>query len=157
MARKTASYYDYRTPYGRITIGVSGKAISAVQLGKVELEGAYRPSDLANTCATELLEYFAGLRRTFDLPLKPAGSDFQRRVWRALGTIPYGQTRTSSDIARAIARPESFRMVGTAVRSNPIAVLIPAHRIVGANGRTPGADKPARMRAALLEMERRNL
>ncbi len=149
------TYYDYRTPHGRITVGVRDDAIYAVGLGYVDLEGAKRPCGLSNKCATELLEYFAGKRRDFDLPLSPEGSAFQLDVWKAVRSIPYGQTRTMTEVAQMIGRPESFRMVGAAVRRNPIAVLIPAHRVVGANGQVTGSDAQASRRAAFLQMEQR--
>ncbi|MBR3689957.1 MAG: methylated-DNA--[Eggerthellaceae bacterium] len=119
------------------------------------MPGENRACELSNLCATQLLEYFAGRRTAFDLPLKPQGSEFQIKVWDALQRIPYGQTRTTAEIADAIGCPESFRMVGIAIRKNPIIILIPAHRVVGANGKVPGTDKQAQRRAAFLELERR--
>lgn len=156
MDSREQAHYVYRTPHGPITIGVSGQAVSAVALGDVKLAGPRKPTALSNECANQLLEYFAGKRTAFDLPLKLQGSAFQREVWSALQNIPYGQTRTTSDIAEAIGKPESFRMVGSAVRKNPLVVLVPAHRVVGANGKTPGTDAQAQRRAAFLELERRN-
>lgn len=156
MTSKDRSYYTYRTPHGPLTIGVAGDAVCAVVLGKAKLAGACKPSELSNACATELLEYFAGKRTAFDLPLAPEGTDFQKRVWHAVEAIPYGQTRTNADIAAAVGSPESFRMVGSAVKKNPIVALIPAHRVVGANGKPSGSDKHAQLRAAFLELGRRN-
>lgn len=156
MTSKDRSYYTYRTPHGPLTVGVAGDAVCAVVLGKAKLEGTCKPSELSNACATELLEYFAGKRTAFDLPLAPEGTDFQKRVWHAVEAIPYGQTRTNADIAAAVGSPESFRMVGSAVKKNPIVALIPAHRVVGANGKPSGSDKHAQLRAAFLELERRN-
>lgn len=156
MTSKDRSYYTYRTPHGPLTIGVAGDAVCAVVLGEAKLAGTCKPSELSNACATELLEYFAGKRTAFDLPLAPEGTDFQKRVWHAVEAIPYGQTRTNADIAAAVGSPESFRMVGSAVKKNPIVALIPAHRVVGANGKPSGSDKHAQLRAAFLELERRN-
>lgn len=149
------SYFTYRTPHGLITIGVCDGFITAIALGIVKMPGENRACELSNLCATQLLEYFAGRRTAFDLPLKPQGSEFQNKVWSALQRIPYGQTRTTAEIAEAIDCPESYRMVGIAIRKNPIIILIPAHRIVGANGKVPGTDKQAQRRAAFLELERR--
>lgn len=150
------TYFTYRTPHGPITIGVSGRAISAVVLGQARLAGTEAPTKLSNRCATELLEYFAGKRRAFDLPLRPEGTAFQQDAWRAMRSIPYGQARTMAEVAAAAGHPDAHRLVGSAVRRNPIAVLIPAHRVVGANGRTTGVDKHAQLRAAFLELERRS-
>lgn len=156
MALRASTYYAYRTPHGPITIGTTDGAISAVALGDVKLAGERRPTELSNACANQLLEYFAGKRTAFDLPLNAQGSDFQRLVWQATSTIPYGQTATAAQIAERIGKPDSFRMVGAAVRKNPLIILVPAHRVVGANGKALGTDEQARRRQAFLDLERRN-
>lgn len=154
MTARTGTYYAYRTPHGPVTIRVENGGITNVAFGDVELPGERRPSELASRAATELLEYFAGKRRFFDLPLAPDGSDFQLRVWDELARIPYGQSRTSAEVAAAIGSPGSYRMVGAAVRKNPIAVLVPDHRVTGTGGKPSGAGAETRLRAALLELER---
>ena len=156
MASREQAHYVYRTPHGPITIGITGNAVSAIALGDVKLPGPRKPTELTNECANQLLEYFAGKRMAFDVPLAPAGSAFQREVWEALQNIPYGEARTTTEIAEAIGRPDSFRMVGSAVRKNPIVVIIPAHRVVSSSGKATGTDLPAQRRAAFLELERRN-
>ncbi len=156
MASREQTYFTYRTPHGLITIGVTDGTISAISLGECKMPGENRACELSNLCATQLLEYFAGRRTAFDLPLAPKGTDFQLKVWEALQRIPYGQTRTTAEIAEAIGSPDSYRMVGIAIRKNPIVILIPAHRVVGANGKVPGTDKQAQRRAAFLELERRH-
>ena len=156
MAPHASTYFAYRTPHGPITIGTTDGAISAVALGDVKLPGAKRPTELSNACANQLLEYFAGKRTAFDLPLDAQGSDFQRMVWQAASTIPYGQTATAAQIAERIGKPDSFRMVGSAVRKNPLIILVPAHRVVGANGKVLGTDEQACRRQAFLDLERRN-
>ncbi len=153
LPQETSTYYDYRTPYGRVTIGVRNGAVYTVSLGRIGLEGTRKPCELSNVCANELLEYFSGKRRTFDIPLSPFGSAFQLEVWDTVQNIPYGQTRTMAEVAQMIGRPSSFRMIGTAVRRNPIIVIIPAHRVVGANGKVTGVDAQSRIRAALIQME----
>lgn len=150
------SFYVYRTPYGPITIGVAGGAVRQLVLGERVLSGAKRPTETANLCATQLLEYFAGRRRAFDIPLAPQGSAFQRDVWRAIRAIPYGQTRTNMQVAEAAGHADAYRMVGSAVRKNPLPILIPAHRVVGAAGKPTGADRESRFRTAFLEMEKRH-
>lgn len=157
MVAANASHYTYRTPHGPITIGVRDGAVCVVKLGEERLAGERKPTELANRCATELLEYFAGRRRAFDVPLSPEGTSFQRDVWRAIQTIPYGQTLTNAEVAQAAGHPGACRLVGSAVRKNPVAILIPAHRVVGANGRTTGSDKRSQLRAAFLELERRHV
>ncbi|WP_165172668.1 MULTISPECIES: methylated-DNA--[protein]-cysteine S-methyltransferase [unclassified Adlercreutzia] len=154
--RDKLTYYVYPTPYGPVTIAERAGAVCAVALGDVRLDGERRPAEATNACSTQLLEFFAGKRTSFDVPAVLEGSDFQVKVWRAIEAIPYGQTRTNRDIAEAIGQPEAYRMVGAAVRRNPLAVIVPAHRVVGANGRPTGADRGAQLRAAFLELERRH-
>lgn len=88
--------------------------------------------------AAQLGEYFAGERRTFDLPLAPHGTDFQHRVWQALGSIEFGQTRSYGEIAAQIGQPTASRAVGLANGRNPISIVVPCHRVVGASGALTG-------------------
>lgn len=152
MAPRAGTHYAYRTPHGPVTIAVNGQGVARVAFGNTSLPGERRPSELANRTATELLEYFAGKRRTFDVPLAPVGTAFQRAVWHAVEHIPYGQTLTAADVAALLDAPTSYRAVGSAVHKNPLAVLVPDHRIVGANGLPLGPN--AQLRSALLTLER---
>ena len=88
--------------------------------------------------ATQLREYFEGARRSFDLPLAPEGTAFQRRVWAALGEIGFGQTRSYGEIAAAIGRPSASRAVGAANGRNPLPVIVPCHRVIGSDGSLTG-------------------
>lgn len=152
MAAPVGTHYAYRTPHGPVTIAANERGITRVAFGGAPLPGERRPSELANRAATELLEYFAGKRRAFDVPLDPDGTPFQLAVWRAIERIPYGQTLTAADVAALLGKPASYRAVGGAVHRNPLAVLVPDHRIVGAGGVPIGPD--ARLRGALLALER---
>ena len=100
------THFTYNTPVGHITIASNGTAITEIAFGVRTLAGEKRATELTNRAANQLQEYFAGKRRTFDLPLAPAGTDFQKRVWTALKDIPYGQTCSYSDIAAAIGNPK---------------------------------------------------
>ncbi len=102
----------------------------------------------------QLLEYLAGRRRDFDLPLDPEGTPFQKSVWEALRAIPWGTTRTYGQIAAAIGRPKAVRAVGQANNRNPIAIFIPCHRVVGADGALTGYAGGLDMKQKLLELER---
>ena len=155
MAARVGTHYAYRTPHGLVTIATSDRGVTRVVFGDAPLPGERRPSELANRTATELLEYFAGKRRAFDVPVSPRGTAFQRAVWDELARTPYGETRTSAQLASALGVPGSYRAVGAAVRRNPVAVLVPDHRVVGADGRTPGAGKASQLRRALLAFERK--
>lgn len=101
----------------------------------------------------QLVEYFSGVRRTFDLPLAPTGSAFQRQVWSLLQTIPYGDIRSYGELARALGDPGAARAVGLANAQNPIAILVPCHRVIGANGALTGYAGGLERKRALLELE----
>jgi methylated-DNA-[protein]-cysteine S-methyltransferase len=101
----------------------------------------------------QLDEYLAGRRRSFELPLDPVGTEFQRLCWDALLAIPYGETRSYSAQARLIGRPSAIRAVGRANHDNPIGVIIPCHRVLGADGSLTGYAGGLHMKQALLELE----
>jgi O-6-methylguanine DNA methyltransferase len=102
----------------------------------------------------ELHQYFAGRRRKFDFPLDLRGTDFQLACWRALLAVPYGQTRSYAEIARAVGRPRGFRAVGMANNRNPIAIVVPCHRVIAADGTLCGYGGGLEIKRNLLELER---
>ena len=102
----------------------------------------------------QLREYFAGSRTRFELPLDPSGTDFQRQVWRELLKIPFGETRSYVEIARRIGSPRAARAVGAANGRNPISIVAPCHRVVGANGALTGFAGGLDAKARLLALER---
>jgi methylated-DNA-[protein]-cysteine S-methyltransferase len=102
----------------------------------------------------QLAEYFAGDRDSFDLPLEPEGTEFQRAVWNALGEIPFGETRSYGEIAVAVGRPKAARAVGMANNRNPIAVIVPCHRVIGAGGALVGYAGGLERKTWLLDHER---
>jgi methylated-DNA-[protein]-cysteine S-methyltransferase len=101
----------------------------------------------------QLAAYFAGRRREFDIPLSMAGSPFQRRVWEALRQIPYGETVSYGELARRIGVPSSARAVGTANRLNPVCVIVPCHRVIGADGTLTGYAGGLDRKRLLLDLE----
>jgi methylated-DNA-[protein]-cysteine S-methyltransferase len=103
--------------------------------------------------ARQLADYFKRRRRRFDLPLDPAGTPFQRRVWEALRKIPYGETRSYGEIAREIGRPDAMRAVGAANGANPLPIVVPCHRVVGADGSLTGFGGGLDVKRFLLELE----
>ncbi|MGE5181579.1 MAG: methylated-DNA--[protein]-cysteine S-methyltransferase [Acidobacteriota bacterium] len=129
----------YESPFGTLHLCARGDELVALALPDRPAPGA--PSGgsavLART-ARQLDEYFAGKRRDFDLPLAPEGTAFQQRVWRELVKIPYGETWSYGELARAIGRPAAARAVGAANGKNPIAIIVPCHRVIGANGTLVG-------------------
>ena len=110
-------------------------------------------SPLLKDVATQLSEYFRGERNKFDIPLKPQGTNFQKRVWDALLQVPYGTTTSYKKIALAIGAPNSCRAVGTAIGKNPIGVIIPCHRIKHADGSLGGFAWGTDIKLHLLELE----
>ena len=115
--------------------------------------GAFPVDGSLDEAAGQLGEYFAGERRTFDLPLAPEGTDFQRRVWAQLRAIPYGSTSTYGEVARAIGATNGFRAVGLANGRNPIAIIVPCHRVIGADGSLTGYAGGMERKRFLLDLE----
>ena len=149
-------FYRFDTSFGPMALGEEEGAIVRLYLPN-------SPTPRLMSHATPLLaegerqltEYFAGERERFDLPLELKGTPFQQKVWRALLGIPYGQTCTYGDIARAVDSPRGFRAVGMASNRNPIPILVPCHRVVGAGGALVGYAGGLELKAALLALERR--
>jgi methylated-DNA-[protein]-cysteine S-methyltransferase len=112
-------------------------------------EDAHRTAEVRR----QLEEYFAGERQTFELSLAPEGTPFERTVWTELSRIPYGQTRSYVEIARAIGRPGAARAVGRANGANPIPIVVPCHRVIGANGSLTGFGGGLDVKSRLLEIE----
>lgn len=127
-------------------------AITAVEFVEREDQPA-RPDVTTGLACRQLAEYFAGIRRVFDLPLAPRGTDFQRLVWAALVGIPYGETRSYGDLARQLGRPGAQRAVGAANGRNPIAVVIPCHRVIASDGGLGGYSAGVARKQWLLERE----
>ena len=111
------------------------------------------PPALIEETQKQLAEYFAGTRRAFELPLDPAGTEFQQRAWRALLEIPYGETRTYAEQAQRLGIPNGARAVGSANARNPIPIVIPCHRLVGASGELTGYAGGLEVKEHLLRLE----
>lgn len=111
-------------------------------------------SPLLEETKKQLSEYFAGSRKVFALPLAPKGTPFRQKVWQALCTIPWGETRTYGEIAAQIGQPKASRAVGMANHHNPISIIIPCHRVVGKNGSLTGYAGGLSVKSFLLELER---
>ena len=106
-----------------------------------------------DTAARQLAEYFAGQRETFALPLQPAGTEFQQRVWAALRAIPFGETRSYAEIASDIGSPASVRAVGAANGRNPLPIVVPCHRVIGSDGSLTGFAGGLDRKETLLRLE----
>lgn len=110
--------------------------------------------DYVSNCKKQLQEYFSGVRKSFSLQYELTGTDFQKQVWNALQTIPYGETRSYLEIAQQIGRPKSVRAVGQAVGSNPLAIVLPCHRVIGSSGKLVGYAYGLSLKERLLEFEK---
>ena len=141
------------SPVGVLTLAECGGALVRISFGD---ESACDRTPLLEEAARQLEEYFAGRRRDFDLPLAPAGTTFQREVWAALREIPYGRTCSYGDVARAVGRPAACRAVGMANHRNPLPIVIPCHRVVGASGALTGYAGGVEVKEALLALEFQN-
>lgn len=153
MPAKQLTYFVYPTPMGRITLASNGSAITQLVFGAAELEGKETPTALTNEAANQVQEYLAGKRTSFDLPLEPAGTPFQLQVWEALQAIPYGQTRTYQEVAASIGNAKAMRAVGGANNKNPLPLIIPCHRVIGANGDLVGYAYGLPIKRFLLDLE----
>ena len=118
-------------------------------------ETAVSSDPLLIEAAEQLGAYFAGELREFDLPLAPRGTDFQRRVWAAVSAIPYGRTASYTDIAVEVCSPAARRAVGAANGRNPLPVIVPCHRVIGATGRLTGYGGGLDRKRVLLDLEAR--
>jgi methylated-DNA-[protein]-cysteine S-methyltransferase len=151
------TYFVYDTPIGKITIGCSGDSLSLLVFGKPHKNnGENRRTLFSDEVYRQIKEYFSGARREFDLPLYREGTQFQKRVWDALCTIPYGQTRSYSEIAAQIGSPRAARAVGMANHVNPIAIIVPCHRVIGKNGSLTGYASGTHIKRRLLDLEAKN-
>ncbi|PVE57927.1 cysteine methyltransferase [Arthrobacter sp. TPD3018] len=151
------------SPVGVLTLVASDAGLVAVlwpeeDPRRVPLATTVQGDDHAilRAAAAQLTSYFAGEWRVFDVPLDLRGTDFQKAVWAALLTIPYGETRSYGAIARALGRPDASRAVGAANGRNPISIIVPCHRVVGSTGKLTGFAGGMTVKAQLLALERRD-
>ncbi len=138
---------------GFICLSYDDSALLSCRLSSQSL-GSDAPTPLALAGFSQLEEWLNGRRTEFDLPLRPVGTPFQLAVWQALGEIPYGETRTYGAIARKLGRPGAARAVGAACGRNPLWLIIPCHRAVGADGALTGYAGGLALKRRLLDLER---
>jgi methylated-DNA-[protein]-cysteine S-methyltransferase len=140
------------TPIGTLWLAGDGRRLTRVSFDRLP---EYRcPPDVARAARAQLGAYFAGELERFELPLAPAGTRFQRRVWDAVASIPYGATASYSEIAGAVGRRSACRAVGAANGRNPLPIVVPCHRVVGARGALTGYGGGLERKRALLDLER---
>ncbi len=150
------SVFYYNTKIGIIGIADNGRAITDVFFGRdFQMKDAEeKETDLIRKAAGEIMDYLEGKRKTFDLPLEAEGTEFQKAVWNALLTIPYGETRSYKQIAEQVGNPKASRAVGMANNQNPISIIVPCHRVIGSNGKLVGYGGGLDIKENLIRLER---
>lgn len=159
-------YHQFSTPLGDMTAvaDMSKANCPLVQLAfsdslRLDCNAAVQQPNHPTLRATEqqIREYFTAPHSSFDLPLAPAGTNFQQTAWRALQTIPLGQTRSYSEQAKTIGKPDAVRAIGAANGRNPIAIVIPCHRVIGSNGKLTGYAGGIARKQKLLQLEKQSI
>jgi methylated-DNA-[protein]-cysteine S-methyltransferase len=146
------SYYS--SPVGIIEITGNDDGICSVFFVEEQKKQSPATSECLRECAYQLDEYFNGIRREFGLKLNPQGSDFQKKVWEKLHTVPFGKTASYMEISKLLGDPNATRAVGNANGSNPLCIIVPCHRIIGSNGKLTGYSGGLWRKEWLLKHER---
>lgn len=140
----------FRTPFGPAWASVDARgAVTEFTFGEGNGEGGQN-----SAVARQIEDFFAGKRQTFEFPLAPKGTEFQKRVWAELLKIPFGETISYGELARRVGNPAASRAVGHANGQNPIAVIVPCHRVIGSNGKLTGYGGGLELKEKLLNWER---
>jgi len=157
---ETLFYSRHHSPAGPLLLIVSEKGLAGLEFDRGKFppkknKGVDWQESISKTqpYLRELREYFDGRRRDFSFSLDLRGTPFQLKCWRALLSIPYGQTRTYADIARAVGEPKAFRAVGMANNRNPVAIVVPCHRVIASDGTLCGYGGGLDVKRKLLELE----
>jgi len=152
MNENFSCYYDHcQTPLGLMEVSATETGVRSIYF--VDQVQSAKSNKITIEVKRQLLEYFSGTRENFDLPLEPQGTDFQKRVWQALSNIEYGKACSYSDIANQINNPKGVRAVGLANGKNPLTIVVPCHRVIGANGSLTGYASGLERKAWLLRHE----
>ena len=157
---ETLFYSRHDSPAGPLVLIVSEKGLAGVEFDRGKFPPSkskdivwQQSSEKTQSYLDELREYFDGKRREFTFPLDLRGTPFQVQCWRALLNIPYGETRSYADIARVVGKPQAFRAVGMANNRNPIAIVVPCHRVIASDGTLCGYGGGLDIKRKLLELE----
>ena len=149
----------YESPIGRLGLAETDSAISHLLFEGVRQVQNYelRETALIKAAAEQLREYFDGSRKNFDLPLSVGGTEFQKSVWTALQSIPFGETRSYKQMAAQVGNVKAVRAVGMANNRNPLAIIIPCHRVIGADGSLVGYAGGLSVKQYLLDLEKKHV
>jgi methylated-DNA-[protein]-cysteine S-methyltransferase len=158
--QKAFVYKIMKSPVGELKLVASDQGLAAIlwendnpKRVRLNIVGEDRSHPVLLETERQLAEYFAGQRKTFTVALDFAGTDFQKKVWQALLAIPFGQTRSYGEIAKALGNAKAMRAVGAANGKNPISIIAPCHRVIGSTGRLTGFAGGLNVKARLLELE----
>lgn len=146
----------YNSPVGCLKISEENGKIIELSFSDEKNCDIIEETEIIRLAKNQLNEYFAGKRKEFDISCELRGTDFQKRVWEALLTVPYGRTASYKDIAAASGSPKGFRAVGMANHNNPISIIYPCHRVVGSDGSLTGYGGGLDKKQYLLELEKKN-
>jgi len=148
------NYQYLDTPIGQLRLLSNGEKLLRIEFeGQHGSDGVRRADPVLEAARRQLREYFAGRRKRFELPLAVQGTDFQRRVWKSLRQIPFGELRSYRDIADAIGNRKAVRAVGGANGRNPVPIVVPCHRVIGGDGGLTGFGGGLATKRALLDLE----
>ena len=157
---KQFAHKKITTPSGKLTLISNGSALAAIlwendspERVRIDQGEQSETDPILIKAEKQLLEYYAGCRTSFDLPLDFQGSDFQKAVWKALLSIPYGETKTYKQIATELGKEQAVRAVGTAIGRNPLSIVAPCHRVIGSDGELRGFAGGLETKAQLLKLE----
>lgn len=145
--------FTYETVLGDVTLVEEDGALLAISLKSIQ-EGTELETPIIQEAHRQITEYLKGERKVFDLSIRLRGTDFQQQVWTVLLDIPYGETRSYKQIAEAIGNPKGMRAVGMANNRNPLLIVVPCHRVIGANGSMVGYGEGVEMKEFLLRLEK---
>jgi len=160
---ETLSFFRTPSPVGPLFLAASAKGLVRLEFEARMMRLESETIQLRESKQTlapflrELDEYFSGARREFSMPLDLRGTDFQRKCWRALLDIPYGETRSYGEIARAIGHPQAYRAVGMSNNRNPVAIVVPCHRVIASGGSLCGYGGGLDIKRKLLDLEQAQL
>ena len=143
---------SFKSPLGFLILKSDGQSVTAISFSENDIQ-EQNSCEVLDSCKAQLDDYFSGKSLTFDLPLSPEGTEFQQRVWSELLKIPYGETITYMDMALRLGDPKCIRAAGTANGKNPIAIIIPCHRVIGAGNKLTGYAGGLWRKKILLELE----
>lgn len=153
----SARHLTMDSPLGLLAVAAVDEGLTCVHMGVEEVKEAWGPEEptpVLERAVDQLAAYFAGDLKSFDLPLAAVGTPFQQRVWAELARIPYGETCSYLDVAQRLGDPKAVRAVGLANGRNPIAIIVPCHRVIGANGKLTGYAGGLWRKERLLSLER---